>query len=46
MVQSIVEAVEHFAQQTPDSLCIADENFVYTYGSSGIPVGEKWHFPQ
>lgn len=31
MVQSIVEAVEYFAQQTPDSLCIADENFAYTY---------------
>ena len=31
MVQSIIEALKQFSKKTPDNLCVADENFEYTY---------------
>lgn len=31
MIRSIIEALEHFSKETPDRLCIADDNSEYTY---------------
>lgn len=31
MVQSIIEALKQYSMETPDNLCVADENFEYTY---------------